>query len=196
MITKPYDVWNTFLKDIRKRLEKNDIKNFLTWPSIRQSMHTEDKPHIPAIDYFEKNAKVFKDVEEIFEFGGGHGRICRMIYDRGFKGKYTIFDFPELIELQKFYLKSYTNVKYISDSDLLKDPCENSLFISMSAIEESPKDIQNIMFNFAKNFNSFLFKFSGGKGEFEDFMNSKKDCKWKYDDFVKNITYIMAGVKK
>jgi len=40
----------------------------------------------------------------IVEFGGGYGSLCRLAHKRGFSGLYVIFDLPECVALQKFYL--------------------------------------------------------------------------------------------
>jgi|GEM_PF-537892 len=42
----------------------------------------------------------------IVELGGGYGSLCRLIHKLGFKGQYIIFDLPEFVALQKFYLGS------------------------------------------------------------------------------------------
>ena len=42
----------------------------------------------------------------IVEFGGGYGSLCRLVHKLGFKGQYIIFDLPEFVALQKFYLGS------------------------------------------------------------------------------------------
>jgi hypothetical protein len=42
----------------------------------------------------------------IIEFGGGYGSLCRLIHKLGFTGLYVIYDLPELVALQKFYLRS------------------------------------------------------------------------------------------
>jgi FkbM family methyltransferase len=42
----------------------------------------------------------------IVEFGGGYGSLCRLVHKLGFKGQFIIFDFPEFVALQKFYLGS------------------------------------------------------------------------------------------
>ncbi len=42
----------------------------------------------------------------IVEFGGGYGSLCRLIHKLGFTGLYVIYDLPELVALQKFYLRS------------------------------------------------------------------------------------------
>ena len=40
----------------------------------------------------------------IIEFGGGYGNMCRLLFNLGFKGNYTIFDLPIFSELQRYYL--------------------------------------------------------------------------------------------
>lgn len=40
----------------------------------------------------------------IVEFGGGYGSLCRLVHKLGFRGQYLIFDLPEFVALQKFYL--------------------------------------------------------------------------------------------
>jgi hypothetical protein len=40
----------------------------------------------------------------ILEVGGGYGNFCRLAFRRGFAGTYRIFDLPEFLELQRWYL--------------------------------------------------------------------------------------------
>ena len=40
----------------------------------------------------------------IVEFGGGYGSMCRLAHKLRFKGLYVIYDLPEFVALQKFYL--------------------------------------------------------------------------------------------
>lgn len=42
----------------------------------------------------------------VVEFGGGYGSLCRIIHKLGFQGGYVIFDLPEFVALQKYYLGS------------------------------------------------------------------------------------------
>lgn len=46
----------------------------------------------------------------ILEFGGGYGGMARIIHNLKFQGSYTIFDLPEFLLLQRFFL-SMQNVK-------------------------------------------------------------------------------------
>lgn len=47
-----------------------------------------------------------RDMESIYEFGGGYGAMALMARRLGFTGKYIIQDLPELSLLQKFYLSN------------------------------------------------------------------------------------------
>jgi hypothetical protein len=40
----------------------------------------------------------------VLEFGGGYGGMCRLLRQLGQSGRYTIFDLPEMVALQEFYL--------------------------------------------------------------------------------------------
>jgi hypothetical protein len=40
----------------------------------------------------------------IAEFGGGYGSMCRLTAKLGFSGRYTIFDLPPILALQRFFL--------------------------------------------------------------------------------------------
>jgi len=42
----------------------------------------------------------------IAEFGGGYGEMYKFLYNLGHDGKYYVYDFPELLILQKYFLIS------------------------------------------------------------------------------------------
>lgn len=44
------------------------------------------------------------DSGTILEFGGGYGNFCRLVLNRGFAGSYVIYDLPEFLQLQEWYL--------------------------------------------------------------------------------------------
>ena len=53
----------------------------------------------------------------ILEIGGGYGNFCRLVFQRGFAGKYRIYDLPEFLELQRWYLGrtlARADVEYLS----------------------------------------------------------------------------------
>jgi hypothetical protein len=50
--------------------------------------------------------KQVENLKEIVEFGGGYGAMYAIAHRMGFKGKYWIFDFSEMLILQQFYLSN------------------------------------------------------------------------------------------
>jgi hypothetical protein len=47
-----------------------------------------------------------QDRQTIIEWGGGYGSMCRLVHRMGFRGRYLIYDLPELSILQRYYLRS------------------------------------------------------------------------------------------
>lgn len=41
----------------------------------------------------------------IVEFGAGYGGMAKALFDHGFRGVYTIIDLPEMVEMQKGWLR-------------------------------------------------------------------------------------------
>lgn len=63
--------------------------------------------HAYSLFNFERRTGTrINDLQCIVEFGGGYGSLCRLAYKLGFKGRYIIFDFPEFLALQEYYLNS------------------------------------------------------------------------------------------
>jgi hypothetical protein len=61
--------------------------------------------HAYSFARFEREAGVrVEDMGCIVEFGGGYGSMCRLASNLGFKGRYLIYDLPELGRLQSRYL--------------------------------------------------------------------------------------------
>jgi hypothetical protein len=155
-------------------------------------MFTSESQFVNLFDFLQKHI-VWSSYQQIIEFGGGFGCMCKMIFDRGFSGTYYIFDFPELSQLQKYYLcKLGENVKFINNFDKLPKIQSDSLFISVSALEESPKEIREKMLEYAKDCRDFFFKFSAGGNLFTDFSNEVGGNWIKKNKFTSR-THVMIG---
>lgn len=88
----------------------------------------------------DRSGKTVDQLSNIFEFGAGYGAmylICRRL---GFAGRYFIYDFPEMREIQNYYLKNTVgldNVTWFSiDQRDLPDRCD--LFIAIHSLSETP----------------------------------------------------------
>jgi hypothetical protein len=51
--------------------------------------------------------KQVKELGSILEIGAGYGAMARVARARGFAGRYTIIDLPEMMKIQRFYLAQY-----------------------------------------------------------------------------------------
>jgi hypothetical protein len=161
--------------------------------------------HCYHIAQFEEKTKIKVDeLEFVFEFGGGYGSMCRLLFNLGFRGKYVIFDLPSFSALQTYFLRSLdlpvrsinefrtskTGIVCISDiqelKGLLADYLQprDSLFIATWSISESPIDIRHSVLPLVSNFQSFLIAYQSSFGEVNnlDFFDN-----WKMS--IKNVTW-------
>jgi hypothetical protein len=102
----------------------------------------QDVAHLTLNDFWPSDLKKYN---KILEIGGGYGDMCSVVHDMGFEGQYTIFDFPEIHQLQKYYLdkNGVTDVKYVTDWEDLE---KYDLVIATWSLSEIPLELrENIM---------------------------------------------------
>lgn len=96
--------------------------------------------------------KEVSDMDLIIDFGGGYGTMCAAVFALGFKGEYTIFDWPEFLLLQEFYLKLHdidtSKIKFISTLPELKKEIgeRKGLLIATWSISETSEEFRNEFF--------------------------------------------------
>lgn len=98
--------------------------------------------HLINYDKYNELDKIV-EYDTIVEIGGGYGDMCAIIHKYGFKGKYYIFDFPEIHRLQRYFLTAsgVRDVNFVSDvSDL---PSTVDLTIGTWSISEIELDLRN-----------------------------------------------------
>ncbi|MGN6494931.1 MAG: putative sugar O-methyltransferase [Agriterribacter sp.] len=62
--------------------------------------------HLYSLKVFLENTNIkLDDINQVIEFGGGYGSLCRLFYKASFKYEYLIFDLPIFLTLQEYYLK-------------------------------------------------------------------------------------------
>lgn len=224
--------WIENMNKLRELVLKENIKKFLRWDIIRNTMFVGYSNYayielkylkskyewkklwrnaikessvghpIPCIFYpfsscnlihhayhiakFEEKIKCkVKDVDFIFEFGGGYGSMCRLCYNLGFRGRYLIFDLPQFSILQEYYLKSlgfkiksldtFSNLESgiicLSDKKSLEkilselDQKESKLFIATWSLSETPISVREKILPLVSNFQFFLVGFQNNFGE-------------------------------
>ena len=102
------------------------------------------------------------EIENIFEFGGGYGSLCKIFDNEGFKGNYYIYDLPLMSYIQNYWITNSNfinlkNIYLINDTENIPEIKNNifgkkNLFISNWALSESPIELRNKFTDFFKYF--------------------------------------------
>lgn len=87
------------------------------------------------------SGKSIGELDRVFEFGGGYGAMCRMFREQGFEGEYLIYDFPECLLLQEYYLSNTTHgdIKFLAELPAV----EADLFIGLYSMSEADMKTRN-----------------------------------------------------
>lgn len=89
--------------------------------------------------WLDRSIQPVSKLSSIVEVGAGYGTMALICRRLGFKGWYHIIDFPELIQIQRYYLRETTGKKDGRWSTLDRfytDPCD--LFIALHSLGEMP----------------------------------------------------------
>ncbi len=85
------------------------------------------------------------NVQTILEFGGGYGCMANLIQKMGFSGAYSIFDIPEFLALQKYYLQlngADMQVKFFDSVDSI-NVVSPDIFIATWSLSEAPIELRD-----------------------------------------------------
>lgn len=90
------------------------------------------------------------DMESVVEFGGGFGAMPAVARNLGFRGTWYMYDYPELLLLQEWYLSrcKVRNVEFIGEIDNLPEECD--FFVAIHSLNEAPRDTQERFINHVK----------------------------------------------
>lgn len=105
----------------------------------------------------------FRNIDLVFEFGGGYGCMCSLLRAMGFDKKYFLYDIPLFSALQKFYLKmidSDKKVYYFSSIGELRSKLASAtgtkLFIAAWSLSETPLRFRARIMELLRDFDFFL----------------------------------------
>ncbi len=147
------------------------------------------------LQLYEKTSKELAEIGYVLEFGGGYGNMCSIFNKINPSVKYTIFDLPELLCLQKFYLNSLglkcdlevkNNITLTKNIDLVKSENEENtgskLFIATWSLSESPFELRNEFIPVLRTFEFILIAY---QKDFDGMSNIEyfKTFKEKLDGF-------------
>ncbi len=109
------------------------------------------------------NGKITQDdlanMETIIELGGGVGDMADIVYKLGFKGKYIIYDFPEVGTIQKYYHNKlqHPNIIHTDRVDALQ---KADLCLAMYSFTEMPYYLRDIIYDQMQGTPNWLIAFS------------------------------------
>ena len=141
---------------------------------------------------------------KIIEFGGGYGNMCRLFRNNGFTKKYTIYDLPEFLALQRYYLNSVgkgENTILTEDIESLVDNKLNTLLIATWSLSEMPLELRKklIVVKFDYCLIGFQSEFDGIDNieYFEQFEKNHPNINFHIEPAqnIKNNFYLI-GIKK
>jgi len=158
--------------------------------------------HAYSLSELEDKARVNVDhLELVLEFGGGYGSMCRLFHNLGFGGKYIIFDLPEFVALQRYYLGSLglnvlnpseivainSGISCISDLSQLGElirPTGCSLFLATWSISETSIAFRNEFLESLPHIDNYLIAYQKVFNEvdneafFDSYARSKREFEW------------------
>jgi hypothetical protein len=166
--------WDHFEKAVAESAAGNPVR-FLYYPSSSGSL----LHHCHHVMSFERaTGSDLAGADVILEFGGGYGSMCRLLHRLGFSGRYFIYDLPEFVALQRYFLKSldlpvrdgapggsaagiyhFTNLESLQKA--LQDiPSEaRKAFIATWSLSESQPLLRDHFLPLVERFDSFLIAF-------------------------------------
>lgn len=171
--------WNFWFDNLSESVLKPN--SFYLFPaSSTNNVHHAYSLNV-MMEYLDQTLNQFNT---IIEFGGGYGNMARLFRKCGHKDDYIIYDIPELLEIQKYYLteNSIDDISFKQGFDCVDDIKGNSLFLGLWSITETPIDERKIMLEnlgFFKCKNIFLAMGDNFYGE--------DNIKWLYDEIVPRL---------
>lgn len=140
--------------------------------------------HAYSLQYgFDRLGLEVNRIRSVFEFGGGYGSFCRLLFNTGFTGSYTIYDLKMFSLLQQYFLEHVLTVPInlggtknagngvnllFNEVDLEQFNSEVDLMIGLWSFSECPIVLRDKIFNQVKAKN-YLIAYSV---EFEDYNNA------------------------
>ncbi len=154
-----------------------------------------------------------KNIEYVLEFGGGYGNMCSLFSKINTNIKYTIFDLPELLCLQKFYLNALhlpceletegpitltKNIEMVAAEN--KNYAKNKLFIATWSLSESPFELRDHFISILDTFEYILIAYQkdfdkmGNRKYFSGFQRKLGSFNWsEYPILTMNGSYYLLG---
>lgn len=191
--------WNFYKKLLIEDSVGNPVKYFLYPESSGNRIN-----HVYHLSILVEYLKInLKDINYVFEFGGGYGCMARIFYKINKKINYLIFDTKLVNLLQYYYLKqNLMNVGFNKNNqfklinkfkNLKLQKKRNSLFIANWSLSEAPVIFRNKFLKHIQNYQYICIAFQEYFEEIDNkkyFYTLKKKLLKKYDiNIIENKFY-------
>lgn len=166
--------------------------------------------HIYHVLQFIGHTGVMPDqLNQVIEFGGGYGNMCRVLHRLRFKGRYDILDLPTFNILQEFFLQAHGLISngdskinlHVSSDGLQVGP--ECLYLATWSLSETGEDVRGDQIKLMNKCSHFLIAY---RDEFEGMDNARffkeyaicrQDLEWKLVPckYI-NRSYYLFGTKR
>lgn len=135
----------------------------------------------------EATGTTVEEFDQVLEFGGGYGSMCRLFFNLGFRGTYTIYDLGPFSSLQSYFLRSVgipalrgcarpglkNGVELLSnDRELatvsMRDHAKKSLFVAAWSLSETPISVRRRVLPYVQNCDAYLIAYEERFGEMDN----------------------------
>lgn len=142
----------------------------------------------------------------IVEFGGGYGAMCAVTRQLGFTGKYVLYDNPEFLLLQEYYLSNvglHAMYRTVYDQGLFPAPPDNvDLLIALYSLSEAPPKLRCRFFDAVQPRFALLLHQESWGGEntiavFDKFCSDRPQYDWSFIPYhaIAGHRYIIGTLK-
>lgn len=186
------DFYGPVLEDPMIGMNEQDFESFRLFSDNKITMNRSQ--HLGHLVLCGFTPEKLASMDTILELGGGIGEMADIVYKLGFKGKYIIYDFEEISNVQRKYheMLGLDNIQYISDYKDLEGLGKIDLCIATWSLTEMPLELRySIMSVIAEKTVDWLVAFSNNifgldnldymKGLFQVIVEEKvyfKDIPW------------------
>lgn len=147
----------------RSAIERNEVGNPIPYPLYPRSTGNLIHHAYHLARFQEATGCNLKELDVVFEFGGGYGCAAYLIHRLGFRGRYVIQDLPAFQALQSYYLSHFgIEVEHLSTPVAFMG---KSLFLASWSLSESPLSAREPVLPAVRNFNYFLIGYQPEGGE-------------------------------
>jgi hypothetical protein len=159
--------WRNAIRESRAGRPRPFFKDRSTSGNVAHLAH-----HLHHLE--QTTGKRINQFDQVMEFGGGYGGMCRLVHNLGFNGRYLIFDLPAFSQLQRFYLQLAGLTLLAKDADprqngivLETDPAVSgkrdfrhpALFLATWSLSETPFSIRAPFMELLGEFDAFLIAY-------------------------------------